>query len=59
MPELVAAALEKGALVIRLTDDTYRFDSRWGPHVIHLPLGVRPAVLLAAIKGFHSKEAGG
>ncbi len=59
LPELAAAALGKGWRVIRLAADTGHYDSRWDRGVIHLPLGVRPKVLLAAIKGLHRKRAGG
>ncbi len=57
MPDLVDAALDDGFRVIRLADNTGLFDARWNKKMIHLPLGVRPKVLLAAIKGLHTRLA--
>ncbi len=59
MPGLVDTALKDGFRVIRLADNTGLFDARWNKKMIHLPLGVRPKVLLAAIKGLHAWEAEG
>ncbi len=58
MPELASSALAINARVIRLTADTHRFDPRWDPRVIHLPWGVKPEVLLAAIKGTLARDVG-